>query len=70
MGCTLVAMVLDADQMWWLSVGDSHLCLLRGGSLTKKNAVHNYGAYADRMAATGKPVRDEFSRNALSRCVL
>ncbi len=68
MGCTLVAAYFDPEgRMWWVSVGDSHLYLLRKGELEKKNADHSYGGFLDRMAEAGKPVEPEegFARNML-----
>lgn len=67
MGCTLVACVLERGQLRWVSVGDSHLYLLRNGTLTKENADHSYGGFLDRMAEAGTPVEAEagFSRNML-----
>ena len=67
MGCTLVATVLEDRFIRWVSVGDSHLYLIRNGDLTKKNADHSYGGFLDRMAAEGTPVEAEagFSRNML-----
>ncbi len=64
MGCTLVAALFekslfDRASVRWVSVGDSHLYLLRNGELQKKNADHSYGAYLDRMAAEGNPVEPE-----------
>ncbi len=67
MGCTLVACVLERDELRWVSVGDSHLYLIRAGDLAKKNADHSYGGFLDRMAEAGTPVEAEegFSRNML-----
>ncbi|MDA0824712.1 MAG: SUMF1/EgtB/PvdO family nonheme iron enzyme [Proteobacteria bacterium] len=67
MGCTLVAAVLDKSGIRWVSVGDSHLYLIRKNELSKKNADHSYGGFLDRMAAEGTPVDPEagFSRNML-----
>lgn len=67
MGCTIVGAILSDKYLRWVSVGDSHLYLLRDKQLMKKNASHNYGAFLDRMAAAGKPVGPEagFSRNML-----
>jgi len=67
MGCTLVACVLERNQLRWVSVGDSHLYLLRAGDIAKKNADHSYGGFLDRMAEAGTPVEAEagFSRNML-----
>ncbi len=67
MGCTLVCAVVSDKSLRWVSVGDSHLYLLRGGELRKKNADHSYGGFLDRLAAEGKEVEPEpgFSRNML-----
>lgn len=67
MGCTLVAAVVKDARVHWVSVGDSHLYLVRGGEVQKKNADHSYGGFLDRMAAQGTPVEAEsgFSRNML-----
>ncbi|MEQ8233222.1 MAG: protein phosphatase 2C domain-containing protein, partial [Gammaproteobacteria bacterium] len=67
MGCTLVACVIERNQLRWVSVGDSHLYLLRDDTLRKMNADHSYGGFLDRMAAAGTPVEAEagFSRNML-----
>ena len=67
MGCTLVACVLEQNNLRWVSVGDSHLYLLRDGDFSKKNADHSYGGFLDRMAEAGTPVEAEagFSRNML-----
>lgn len=67
MGCTLVAAVLEEKFIRWVSVGDSHLYLIRNGEIKKKNADHSYGGFLDRMAAEGTPVEPEagFSRNML-----
>ena len=67
MGCTLVAAVVAGDTLNWVSVGDSHLYVVRDGVLQKKNADHSYGGFLDRMAEQGTPVEAEsgFSRNML-----
>ena len=67
MGCTLMACVLERESLKWVSVGDSHLYLLRNSALEKKNADHSYGGFLDRMAEAGTPVEPEqgFSRNML-----
>ena len=67
MGCTLVAAVMEEKFIRWVSVGDSHLYLIRNHEVKKKNADHSYGGLLDRMAAEGTPVEPEagFSRNML-----
>ena len=67
MGCTLVASVIDDTELRWVSVGDSHLYLVRDGVVHKKNADHSYGGFLNRMAEQGKAIEPEagFSRNML-----
>jgi formylglycine-generating enzyme required for sulfatase activity/serine/threonine protein phosphatase PrpC len=71
MGCTLVAAILEDNKLWWASVGDSHIYLLRNKELIKKNADHSYGGYLDRMAAAGTPLEPEkgLSRNMLMSAI-
>jgi len=71
MGCTIVAAILEDGKLWWASVGDSHLYLLRNKELIKKNADHSYGGFLDRMEAAGTPVDPEpgLARNMLMSAV-
>ncbi|MCS3902708.1 formylglycine-generating enzyme required for sulfatase activity/serine/threonine protein phosphatase PrpC [Methylohalomonas lacus] len=71
MGCTMVAVLLEQNHLWWASVGDSHLYLLRDKQLSKKNADHSYGGFLDRLAAAGQPMEPEpgLSRNMLMSAV-
>lgn len=54
LGTTLVAAVLAADGLHWISAGDSALYLLRAGELTQLNAPHVYGRQLDQAAAEGR----------------
>lgn len=67
MGCTMVTAVLTKSKLYWLSVGDSHLYLVRDRELIKKNEDHSYGGYLDRMKAQGMDIEPEpgLSRNML-----
>lgn len=67
MGCTMIAAYMSKGRVWWVSVGDSHLYLLRDRELLKKNDDHSYGGYLDRMKAQGVEVSPEpgLSRNML-----
>jgi formylglycine-generating enzyme required for sulfatase activity/serine/threonine protein phosphatase PrpC len=56
MGCTMVAAYVAKGRLWWVSVGDSHLYLLRDRALAKKNADHSYGGYVKRMRDMGAEV--------------
>ncbi len=67
MGCTLVAALFEKDSMRWVSVGDSHLYLVRDEKLEHKNADHSYGGFLDKMAAEGNEMEPTsgYSRNML-----
>ena len=67
MGCTMVTAVLSRGKVFWISVGDSHLYLIRDRELIKKNEDHSYGGYLDRMKEQGLEVEAEagLSRNML-----
>ncbi len=56
MGCTMVAAYVEGNRLYWVSVGDSHLYLLRDRELIKQNADHSYGAYLDMMEEQGLDV--------------
>ncbi len=71
MGCTMVAAILEKGKIWWASVGDSHLYLIRDRDIAKLNADHSYGGFLDRMEAAGTPVEPEagLSRNMLMSAI-
>ncbi|RLA10250.1 MAG: hypothetical protein DRQ54_00110 [Gammaproteobacteria bacterium] len=56
MGCTLVALTIDQNELHWISVGDSLLYLIRGGEVIRKNDDHSYGGYVDRLIAAGEDI--------------
>lgn len=67
MGCTMVSVFLEDDKLHWVSVGDSHLYLIRDRELIKQNADHSYGAYLDMMKEQGMEIEEQpgMSRNML-----
>ncbi|MBM4228216.1 MAG: hypothetical protein FJ164_10770 [Gammaproteobacteria bacterium] len=67
MGCTLVCAVIEDKALRWISVGDSHLYLLRQGELRKLNADHSYGGFLARLGQDGRPAKAQsgFSHNML-----
>jgi len=67
MGCTMVSAYVQDNKLYWVSVGDSHLYLIRDRELTKHNADHSYGAYLDMMKEQGMPIEEQagMSRNML-----
>ena len=71
MGCTMVAALLQGNNIWWASVGDSHLYLVRNRELNKINADHSYGGFLDAMSKAGTPVEPEpgLARNMLMSAI-
>jgi formylglycine-generating enzyme required for sulfatase activity/serine/threonine protein phosphatase PrpC len=67
MGCTMVSAYLQDNKLYWVSVGDSHLYLIRDRELIKQNADHSYGAYLDMMKEQGMEIEEQagMSRNML-----
>jgi PPM family protein phosphatase len=57
MGSTLIACVLSADGLEWLSVGDSPLYLVRRAEIVKLNADHSMSPILDQMVADGRMTR-------------
>ena len=53
MGATLVALALVGDKMFWNSIGDSPLYLLRGGKLQQLNEDHSMAPQIDMMVQAG-----------------
>lgn len=41
-GSTLVSVVIDNDNLYWGSVGDSHIYIIRDKEMIRVNAEHNY----------------------------
>jgi len=69
MGTTLVGIHCANDRMNWISIGDSHLLLLRKNRLTKLNQDHSMKPVIERMVTQGIISREEAlahpERNAL-----
>jgi serine/threonine protein phosphatase PrpC len=53
-GSTMVAVLIRDGNLYWVSVGDSRICLMRGGALIQINRDHIYGVELDELAATGE----------------
>ena len=73
MGCTLLAVVLGATGLHWVSVGDSPLWLWQGKRLRRLNQDHAYRSVLARQVAAGEisitaAVRHK-ARNALMSAV-
>ncbi len=69
MGCTLLAVVLGKEGLYWLSVGDSPLWLWRRGRLRRLNQDHAYRSVLAQQVSAGQITAAEAAshpdRNAL-----
>jgi len=54
MGATVVAPVVFEDRLYWISVGDSPLFLVRGDCLKQLNADHSMAPQIDLMVSSGQ----------------
>jgi PPM family protein phosphatase len=59
MGSTLVAAVVAADEVRWISVGDSPFFLVSGGRLERLNADHSMAPQIDALVARGVITAEE-----------
>ncbi len=48
-GTTLVAVIIQGNQMYWASVGDSRLYIIRSGKILQATRDHNYQLRLDEM---------------------
>ncbi len=74
MGATLVSIVLVENRMFWISIGDSPLYILRGGKLRQLNEDHSLAPQIDFMVEQGlmdaEVARDHPDRNCLTSVIL
>ncbi len=74
MGTTLVCAVVENGKLWWSSVGDSHLYLLRSGDVKKLNADHSMMPVLQKMVSEGEITAEQAAsdpkRNALRSAVM
>jgi serine/threonine protein phosphatase PrpC len=74
MGCTLVAMHVSEAGIYWISVGDSPLFLVRGRSIHQINEDHSMAPEIDLGVREGRLTKQEAashpSRNALRSALL
>ncbi|TFL20211.1 PP2C family protein-serine/threonine phosphatase [Jannaschia formosa] len=74
MGATLVSLVLVENRMYWMSIGDSPLYLLRDGTLRQLNEDHSLAPQIDYMVEQGlisaEAARNHPDRNCLTSVIL
>lgn len=69
MGATLVATVILGNRLYWISVGDSPLFLLRGDRLRRLNVDHSMARLLDAQVRSGAISRDQADRDPDRHCL-
>ena len=69
MGATLVAPLIVRNRLYWISVGDSPLYLLRGNRMTRLNQEHSMARRLDGMVMNGLISQREADQNPDRDCV-
>ena len=59
-GTTMVAATIHENKMYFLSVGDSRIYLIRGNSITALNRLHNYRMTMDQKLSEGTMSPEEY----------
>ncbi len=62
-GSTLVAALVQDGKLYWVTVGDSRLCLYRNNTLLQINREHVYGVELDEKAARREITPQEAANN-------
>lgn len=53
-GTTIVSTIIFEDKLYWLSIGDSRIYIIRGDEFVQVNQEHNYKMHLDAEFETGK----------------
>ena len=59
-GTTLASVIIVGDRLFWVSVGDSRIYLIRGSEIAQITRDHNYGMELQMLYDAGKITRREF----------
>lgn len=70
MGTTFTACVLQGDNLFWVSVGDSRLYLCRGDGIEKLNKEHNFGEEINNRLREGRISEQEAKAQTKKRHML
>lgn len=58
-GSTLISVVIDGEKLFWASVGDSHIYVIRGNEMVQVNQEHNYLQDLLQMVKEGRLTAEE-----------
>ena len=58
-GATLVSIIIDENNLYWASVGDSRIYIIRGDEIAQVNAEHNYYMTLKNRVEAGEITEEE-----------
>lgn len=58
-GTTLITTFVEKNQLYWLSVGDSRIYIIRDGEIARLTRDHNYAMELQIMVENGKMTKEE-----------
>lgn len=58
-GTTMVAVIAEDNHLYWASVGDSRIYILRGGEMIRVTRDHNYMLHLQNLVAQGQMTAEE-----------
>jgi serine/threonine protein phosphatase PrpC len=59
-GTTMISIAIDKGKLYWLSVGDSRIYIIRNGQINVANEEHNYQTKLDSMLKTGQITNQQY----------
>lgn len=60
-GTTMVACIAEDNRLYWASVGDSRIYIIRGAQIQQVTRDHNYGLRLQEMKAAGQITEADFA---------
>ncbi|MBQ7535586.1 MAG: protein serine/threonine phosphatase 2C family protein [Stomatobaculum sp.] len=66
-GTTIVAVVAEHGKLWWLSVGDSRIYLIRGREMKQVNREHNYRMILKEQLLSGRISQEQYDAEEKTR---
>lgn len=66
-GTTMVAVVIENEKLWWLSVGDSRIYLTRGAEIRQVNREHNYRMMLKEQLSAGEITQSVYNAEEKTR---
>ena len=59
-GTTVVCVIVEENKLWWLSVGDSRIYIVRSGEILTVNQEHNFRMLLDERLKKGLITEEEY----------